>query len=102
MRGILDTSSGEGVHDRPRAAPGSQPGNQLVRARIALAGGVAQLVRALACHARGRGFKSRHSRHLFNDFYIVLRVRHFRERVLDAFLEKCSDFVSDYVSLLPV
>gem|GEM_PF-1555384 len=27
-------------------------------------GGVAQLVRALACHARGRGFKSRHSRHL--------------------------------------
>ena len=26
-------------------------------------GGVAQLVRALACHARGRGFKSRHSRH---------------------------------------
>ncbi len=28
-------------------------------------GGVAQLVRALACHARGREFKSRHSRHLF-------------------------------------
>jgi hypothetical protein len=28
-------------------------------------GGVAQLVRALACHARGRGFKSRHSRHIF-------------------------------------
>ena len=28
-------------------------------------GGVAQLVRALACHARGRGFKSRHSRHSF-------------------------------------
>ena len=26
-------------------------------------GGVAQLVRALACHARGREFKSRHSRH---------------------------------------
>ena len=23
------------------------------------------MVRALACHARGRGFKSRHSRHLF-------------------------------------
>ena len=26
-------------------------------------GGVAQLVRASACHAEGRGFKSRHSRH---------------------------------------
>jgi len=29
-------------------------------------GGVAQLVRALACHARGRGFESRHSRHFPN------------------------------------
>ena len=27
-------------------------------------GGVAQLVRAIACHAIGRGFESRHSRHL--------------------------------------
>jgi len=24
------------------------------------------LVRALACHARGRGFESRHSRHFFS------------------------------------
>ena len=30
-------------------------------------GGVAQLVRALACHARGRGFEPRHSRHTSPD-----------------------------------
>ena len=29
-------------------------------------GGVAQLVRASACHAEGRGFKSHHSRHLIS------------------------------------
>ena len=30
-------------------------------------GGVAQLVRALPCHGRGRGFESRRSRHFIND-----------------------------------
>lgn len=34
-------------------------------------GGVAQLVRALACHARGRGFESRHSRHHFKSINIA-------------------------------
>ena len=36
-------------------------------------GGVAQLVRARACHARGRGFESLHSRHkLDNDSQIEI------------------------------
>ena len=42
-------------------------------------GGVAQLVRALACHARGREFESRHSRHflicLFHAFLINTAVQ---------------------------
>ncbi len=37
-------------------------------------GGVAQLVRALACHARGRGFESRHSRHEAFSFAIARRI----------------------------
>ncbi len=39
----------------------------VVRTEATVAGGgVAQLVRALACHARGRGFESRHSRQTFH------------------------------------
>src|ERR1051325_7278535 len=35
-------------------------------------GGVAQLVRALPCHGRGRGFESRRSRHLINNLAAVV------------------------------
>src|SRR4249919_3867111 len=35
-------------------------------------GGVAQLVRALPCHGRGRGFESRRSRHFINDLAMIL------------------------------
>ena len=38
-------------------------GGRLDYLQAIASGGVAQSVRALACHARGRGFKSRHSRH---------------------------------------
>ena len=38
--------------------------------RRARYGGVAQLVRAPACHAGGRGFEPRLSRHLFKDLAV--------------------------------
>ena len=37
-------------------------------------GGVAQLVRAIACHAIGRGFESLHSRHLNRFFNKVTKL----------------------------
>ena len=49
LTGVAHCPTPVRFRDTPRAVP---------------VGGVAQLVRALACHARGRGFESRHSRHL--------------------------------------
>ena len=37
-------------------------------------GGVAQLVRAIACHAIGRGFESLHSRHQLDNHYYLLKI----------------------------
>ena len=45
-------------------------GQSITLAAPDIVGGVAQLVRALACHARGRGFESRHSRHFFPRYYV--------------------------------
>ena len=48
---------------------GSSP---LLPTKRIISGGVAQLVRAIACHAIGRGFESLHSRHLFNLKLIIV------------------------------
>ena len=37
-------------------------------------GGVAQLVRAIACHAIGRGFESLHSRHLIDKSFQIFKL----------------------------
>ncbi len=47
----------------PRHVRGLTGAGRSITCSQAHKGGVAQSVRALACHARGRGFKSRHSRH---------------------------------------
>src|SRR5262245_19014430 len=46
--------------DQARSYRTEPDGRRLCRGHY---GGVAQLVRALACHARGRGFEPRRSRH---------------------------------------
>ena len=48
---------------------GSSP---LLPTKMTKSGGVAQLVRAIACHAIGRGFESLHSRHLNKLILIIV------------------------------
>src|SRR3546814_8151654 len=77
LRGECSERSGGGEDGALDSPPGSEyttrldaPGGSAGMS----GGGVAQSVRALACHARGRGFESRHSRH-FSRYLKQLPVR---------------------------
>ena len=80
LRDLLDTPSGS-AYMQPSvtgALPRRTAAGSVTDATDRMDAGVAQLVRALACHARGRGFKSRHSRHSFNGLSQSSKiVRHF-------------------------
>lgn len=63
MQKALDSQSVSG--DFGRVFNGCAPQREhAVLRRPFLKGGVAQLVRVSACHAEGRGFESRHPRHV--------------------------------------
>src|SRR5271155_5668447 len=69
---------------RQRGNAGSEP-ESLTCERVGFnggraRGGVAQLVRASACHAEGRGFEPRRPRHNFKHLALVRR-RHFGARL---------------------
>jgi hypothetical protein len=64
-------------------SPGASPNSPLTNtergaadktasATIRPSGGVAQLVRVPACHAGGRGFEPRHSRHFFKKEFEII------------------------------
>jgi hypothetical protein len=62
LRGIRAAQCGPRLKQKPVSAAGL----------LDIAGDVAQLVRALPCHGRGRGFEPRRPRHTFQMIYLEL------------------------------
>ena len=62
-------------------------------------GGVAQLVRAPACHAGGRGFEPHHSRHSIKDYLVVGNFSRFVEHNLSTMKGRKMSNITKYESV---